>query len=40
MGAMGWVPMVVQIASGDACGQFPQMEPGSQEAFSLRELQG
>ena len=37
MDAIGWVPVVVQIASGEACGQLPQMEPG---ASALRGLEG
>ena len=35
MDAMGWVPVVVQIACGDAGGQLPQMEPGVTGGFLI-----
>lgn len=40
MDAMGWVPVVVQIACGDAGGQLPQMEPGVTGGFLTEKTPG
>ena len=40
MDAMGWVPVVVQIACGDAGGQLPQMEPGVTGGFLIEKTPG
>lgn len=36
MNAVGWVPVVVQTAPGEACGQLLHMDPGSQEVSPAR----
>lgn len=40
MDAMKWVLMVVQIASGEACGQLPRMERRVTGGFLIERTPG